>query len=210
MKLFLVVALFIFSYQRFIVTSFLEKNCFGKVNNGYFYYPNRCSLVDPKNNIYSTTKHNGNSYTLSFSCNENCSTCRGNQTSNYGCAETFPNAYNQYFGIPSPITATGFYFDTYPSKNMCNSNPPSFRTSFIPESLCQSTSQNIFNVKMKNVRPKSERYTFNLERDGVIIEGFSDADCKGNVIETNFLPNGKCTQIPNAPGENLIKVRRSL
>lgn len=211
MRIFIFIALFVFSYQRFIIQNLhAGKTCDSSVQQGVVLVPDRCSLVDPNQQIYAVARHKGDSYVQSFNCNENCSTCRMNQEVKYVCVETGPNAFKSYYGVPSPVTSTGFFFDVFPSSDLCNANAPVFQTSYIIETRCFSQQQDLFHVKMNKEQPKSQRIGFNQERNGVILQEFSEADCKGDVTATHFFPSGKCSDIPNAPAGYQIKVRKSL
>lgn len=210
MRILIVLALFVFSYQRVIVQNVHNDNtCQGKVQQGIFIVPNRCSFIDPNQKIYAIARHKGDSYVQSFKCNENCSTCEINQDFKYSCTPTGRNeSIGVYYGMPKPISSTGFFFDLYPGTELCKENAPLFQTSFLIEQRC--ISNGFLNIKMTGEIPKSQRVGFNQERDGVIVEEFSESDCKGDTTKTYFFPNGKCTDIPYGPGGFQIKVRRSL
>lgn len=206
----LFICFIIFSYQRFIVENILYDSCDGKVKNGKIITPNKCYSLDINQGIYAMSTHRDDFYTKSFPCNSNCQTCRMNINHNYTCHSEGPRVRKNYYGVPQPLSSTGFYIKFYSTKDLCDSNAPVYEIDFVQEKTCLSI-DSLLNIKNKKRENISQRMGFNTERNGVIIEEFdSNNDCEGTPSSTYFFPNDKCSKVPNIPIDYHIKVSKSL
>lgn len=207
MKL-LLITLLLFTYSRFIVRTVLYDSCEGKVLQGAVFTPNRCVLTDRNQNEYSVVKNQGNSASVSLSCDEKCASCEFNQNIQYGCNQTGPYANDLFYGLPKPISSTGFYFNIYQIPEDCSGNVPQFEIQFFNESICTPENKILFKGKNSKNDPKSQRLSFNRARNGVDYDEFTERGCKGQKT-SYFFPSGRCSSIPNQPNLQ-IKVSGSL
>lgn len=201
----LLLSIFLFTFSRFVIQNIKETSCTGNLVQGLIIKPGKCFVLDPNFNMTGKVNHNGNNYKQEVNCNADCSFCKESYTIPYGC--TLINQtklYNElYFGEPTPIKETGFYFDLHGNKESCQRNVETFYTSYFVQTSCVSRG-------FLGMKSNSQRLEYISQRNIVLLEEYDQSDCKGTPHRRSLFPINQCSEIPGAPQGFNVRPKRKI
>jgi len=196
----IILALISISLQRFIIQDFYNNDqCNGEPFQGAITTPGLCTLVAPNQGmVYRTV--DSRSYSASFGCNGDCSSCQNTQTMEYSCSRRSQTR----FGLPLPIKPKGFVVESYSVASLCERRVPTMQYYFVDET-CQRAGL-FANSLTKGAR--SVKVGWNSQRNGVEIIQYETEDCQGREVAVEFLPSNVCVK-PNGPADIRLRIRKS-
>lgn len=194
MKLLILLTIFVFVFSNYIIMETREKfNCAGKIEKGIIIVADKC--MKKQKALFETQLPY--TYREKFSCDPECKRCPLDSERPFGCIRT--NNNHVYYGLPSKLNSTGFYFNRYKNSEDCSRNEENLYTEYYVQTTC------VFPANRMN---RSQRIGYVRERKGVLIEEFEKYNCTGTMTNVYFLPLDACSKNPNEESEFLkIKLK---